>query len=107
MKTKLNEIINKIKTMESRSLGMVILGILVLIFLVFTSIYLLGTKNVSSIEKKEIQENSKDLISYIEDITLSDSKDIDKYIIFALDYAYNVDSINALTIDQICDFLNP
>ncbi len=105
MKQKINELINKIKTMESRSIGIVILGILVLIFLVFTSIYLLGTKNVSNIEKQEIKTNSKDLINYIEDITNTESKDIDRYIIFALDYSYNINSINTLTIDQIYDFL--
>lgn len=106
MKQKINDFIKKIKAMESRSIGIVILGILVLIFLVFTSIYLLGTRNVSNIEKQEIQANSKDLINYIEDITNTESKDIDRYIIFALDYSYNINSINTLTIDQIYEFLH-
>lgn len=106
MKQKINNLISKIKTTESRSIGIVILGILVLIFLVFTSIYLLSAKNVSSIEKQEIKTNSKELINYIEDITDTESKEIDRYIIFALDYSYNTNSLNTLTIDQIYDFLN-
>ena len=87
------------------NLGVVILGILILIFLVFTLIYFIGTRNVSSIEEKTLKEKSKNLVNYIDDITLSKSDKIDKYIIFALDYSYNVNSKSELTYKEIYDFL--
>lgn len=106
LKSKIIELRNIIRENKSRSIGMMILGILVLIFLVFIAIYLLGTKNVSNIERKTIEDNSKKLLYNIEDIVLSDSKDIDKYIIYALKYSYNVNNKNALTVDEIYNFLN-
>ena len=88
-----------------KNLGVVMLGILILIFLVFTLIYFIGTRRVSSIEEKLLKEKSKNLVNYIDDITLSKSDKVDKYIIFALDYSYNVNSKNELTYKEIYDFL--
>lgn len=105
MKAKLENLKEIIAKNKTRSIGIAILGILVLIFLVFIAIYLLGTKNVSDIEKKAIKEKSKNLVYNIEEITLSDSKDIDKYIIFALKYSYNVNSKKSLTLDELYKFL--
>ena len=87
------------------NIGIVIIGILVLIFLVAFLVYFLGTKNVSKIEENKLKDNSTNLINYIEDISLSKSKDIDKYIIFALDYSYNVNSKREMTCDEISEFL--
>lgn len=100
----MKNIINR-KTIEN-NLGIIVLGILILIFIVFTTIYLISTKNISSIEKKELLEINDDLIYYIEDISLSNSKDIDKYIIYALDYSYNTNSRNKMTCDEIYNFLS-
>ena len=106
MKNILNNLKNKLKEIQNKNVGIVILGILILIFLVFTAIYLFGARNISKIEEKELRDNSKDLVNYLEDITLSKSKDIDKYIIFALDYSYDVNSKNSLTVSEIYQFIS-
>lgn len=107
MKNKIQNIKNMItkKNIEN-NLGIIGLGVIVFIFIAFTAIYLIGTKNISGIEKKELLRVSDDLIYYIEDIKDSKSKDIDKYIIYALDYAYNKESKNSMTCDEIYEFLN-
>lgn len=105
LKNIIDKVKNKLKEIKSKNIGIVILGILVLIFLVFTFVYLFGTRNISSIEEKELKDNSKELVNYLEDITLSESKDIDKYIIFALDYSYNVNSKNSLTVSELYEFI--
>ena len=46
-----------------------------------------------------------DSIYNIEEITLSESKDIDRYIIFALKYSYNNNSKKYLTLDELYKFL--
>lgn len=93
------------KEFINKNLGIVALGIIIVIFLVFTLIYFIGTKHISAIEEKELKEKSRNLISYIEDIALSDSDKIDKYIIYALDYSYNVHSKNEMTCEEIYEFL--
>lgn len=114
MKEKLNNLKEKIcdifkniknKITDKENTGMVILGILILIFLVFTAIYIIGTKNISEIEEKTVRNKSEELITYIEDITLNDSKEIDKYIIYALSNSYNKESKNSLTCKEIYEFI--
>lgn len=100
---KLKKIFNK--EYLNKNLGVVMIGILIIIFLSFTLIYLIGTRNISALEKRELKEKSKNLINYIEDIVLSDSDKIDKYIIYALDYSYNVNSKSELTSKEIYNFI--
>lgn len=106
MKNKIQNIKNFItrKNIEN-NIGIIGLGVIIFIFIAFTTIYLIGTKNISGIEKKELLRVSNDLVYFIEDIKDSDSKDIDKYIIYALDYAYNKESKNSMTCDEIYNFL--
>lgn len=103
----MKEFIKKIKAYVSNkeNINVVILGILVLIFLIITIVYLIGTKNISSIERKELVTKSTSLSKYIEVIADSESKEIDKYIVYALEYSYNVNSKNKLTTDEIYNFL--
>ncbi|MBQ8192538.1 MAG: hypothetical protein IJZ46_00480 [Bacilli bacterium] len=95
----------KTKITDKENTGMVILGILISIFLVFTAIYVIGTKNISEIEEKTVRNKSEELITYIEDITLSDSKEVDKYIIYALSNSYNKESKSSLTCKEIYEFI--
>ena len=106
MKNKIQGIKNVItkKNIEN-NLGIIGLGVIIFIFIAFTAIYLIGTKNISGIERKELMRISDELIPYIEDIKDSQSKDIDRYIIYALDYAYNNESKNSMTCDEIYNFL--
>ena len=69
MKNKIQGIKNMItkKNIEN-NIGIIGLGVIVLIFIVFTAIYLIGTKNISGIEKKELMRVSDELIPYIEDL---------------------------------------
>ena len=103
MKKIYNNFITYVKKKENY--GKVLLGVLILIFLVFTAIYILGTRNVSNIEAKKIDKESTKYINFIDDITESKSKDLDKYIIFALDYSMNNDSKSSLTSKEITKFL--
>lgn len=107
IKTKTKNMFSSIKKFISKqeNAGIMILGVLILIFLVFAAIYLIGTKNISSIEEKALREKSNDLMLYIEDITLSESNDIDKYIIYALDYSYNKSNKNDLSCEEITNFI--
>ncbi len=114
MKIKLKKVQKKISSILKKNtnkkflqdnIRIVILGILGIIFLVAITLYLILSKNVSQIEENKIRESSKDLINYIEDVVDSDSKEIDKYIIYALDYSSNVNSINTLNSEEISEFL--
>lgn len=104
MKQKINKLITYASKKENY--GKVLLGILVIIFLVFTAIYLLGSGHVSKIERNKIDKESAKYINYIEDITESKSKDIDKYIIFALDYYKNNNNMFEVSAKDITKFLN-
>ena len=103
MKQKINKLITYASKKENY--GKVLLGILVIIFLVFTAIYLLGTGHVSKIERNKIDKESAKYINYIEDITESKSKNIDKYIIFALDYYKNNNNKMEVSAKEISKFL--
>ena len=106
MKKRIQDIKNMmLKKNIENNFGIIGLSVIIFIFITFTAIYLIGTKNISGIEKKELLRVSDNFIYYIEDIKDSKSKDIDKYIIYALDYTYNNDSKNSMTCDEIYDFL--
>ena len=87
-------------------LNVVILGILILIFLVATLIYFLISRNVSKIEKDKIINDTTPYINYLEDIENSKSKDIDKYIIYTLDYFTYEKGQNSLKTEEISNFIN-
>ena len=100
----LKNLAEKIKKLATKNVGITILVVLVLIFAIFIFAYLFNGRNVSSIEEKEIKNNSSELMYYIDDITLSKSKEIDKYILFALDYSYNTSGKDSMTVSELYDF---
>lgn len=108
MKDRFNLLLSNSKDFikKNNNAGIIALIAIVLVFIIITIIYLLGTGNVSSIEKKEIREKSDNLILYIEDIANNKSKELDKYIIFALNYSYNINGKAELTSKEIEKFLN-
>ena len=87
-------------------LNIVILGILILIFLVAIIIYFLISGRVSKIETEKIINDTTSYVNYLEDIEDSKSKDIDKYIIYSLDYYTYEKGQNNLKTDEIVDFIN-
>ena len=87
-------------------LNIVILGILILIFLVAIIIYFLLSGRVSKIEKEKIINDTTPYINYLEDIENSKSKDIDKYIIYTLDYFTYEKGQNNLKTEEIADFIS-
>ena len=107
---KMKEIYKKFIAYASKkeNFGKVLLGILLLIFLVLTIIYFIGTGRISKIEEEKITRESAKYLSYIEDITESDSDEIDKYIIFALDYSLYNENNSSMTSEEIStiDFSN-
>ena len=88
------------------NIRIVILGILALIFLVTIIVYLIISKNISKIEEEKINKETREYANYIEDIVDIKSKDLDKYIIYTLDYYDNVNGINELSSAEISEFLN-
>ncbi|MBR3116613.1 MAG: hypothetical protein IKF36_01910 [Bacilli bacterium] len=104
---KMKEIYKKFIAYASKkeNFGKVLLGILLLIFLVLTIIYFIGTGRISKIEEEKITRESAKYLSYIEDITESDSDEIDKYIIFALDYSLYNENNSSMTSEEISKFI--
>ena len=88
------------------NIRVVILGILLLIFIVATIVFLIVSSNISKIEEEKINKETREYANYIEDIVDIKSKDLDKYIIYTLDYYYNVNNINSLSSAEISDFIN-
>ena len=91
---------------NKENFGKVLIGLIVLIVLVFTAIYILGTGNVSKIEEEKIKKESSQFLYFVEDISESKSKDVDKYIVFSLDYSYYNNNDADMTADEITQFLN-
>ena len=100
----MKKLLEKIKEVLKRNTGISVIVALSLIFVIFTFAYLFNSRNVSSIEEKEIKNSSSELMYYIDDITLSNSKEIDKYILFALDYTYNTSGKSSMTISELDEF---
>ena len=88
------------------NIRIVILGILALIFLVTIIVYLIISKNISKIEEEKINKETREYANYIEDIVDIKSKELDKYIIYTLDYYSNVKGINELNSAEISEFIN-
>ncbi|MBR2997758.1 MAG: hypothetical protein IKF37_01610 [Bacilli bacterium] len=102
---KINSIVSYIKKISKENIGVSILGIVVFVFLVFSFVYLLRSRSVSEIEKRELDNKTSNLVYYLDDLVDSKSKQVDKYIIFALDYNYNVNSKNNMTVKELVSFI--
>ena len=94
------------KNYLQENIRVVILGILLLIFLVATIVFLIVSSNISKIEEEKINKETREYANYIEDIVDIKSKDLDKYIIYTLDYYYNVNNVDSLSSAEISEFMN-
>lgn len=104
-KSNLKKIFDKILKYCKNNQGVSVLIVLASIILIFTFAYLFNARNISSIEEDFIVSSSKGLVNYLEDIVQNKSKKVDKYILFSLDYSYNVNNKKQMTVDEIYDFL--
>lgn len=84
----------------------VILVIMGFIFLLTIIIYLVLSRNISKIEEEKINKETRPYANYIEDIADTKSKELDKYIIYSLDYYKNVYNMSELSSKEIKEFLN-
>jgi hypothetical protein len=84
----------------------VILVLMGFIFLLTIIVYLALSRNISKIEEEKINKETRPYANYIEDIVDNKSKELDKYIIYSLDYYKNVYKINELSSKEIKEFLN-
>ena len=80
----------------NKKLLWIILGIILVIIIIFFI-----RNHITKLEKKLLIENSDDIMMYMENIDNGRSEDIDKYILYALNYAYDNDDSNELTCDKI------
>ena len=82
---KIKEILNNSKT---KKIGLVILVGVILISLVTLLFFIIsGSKKVTDVEKIKIKEVSNDTMAYMEYVEDTKSKEIYKYIIYALKYS--------------------
>lgn len=96
---------NKIKELFMKNVGVSILVILVLIFIVFTLVYIFFGNNISVIEENKIKEDTKVIANYLDDIVSNKTNSKDKYILFALDYSNSEYHKNEMTVEEIVNFI--
>lgn len=99
-KVLLNNLQDKIK----KNPVIALLGILVLVFLIITIIYLVGIKKLSSIEEKELTSRSDEIVYYLDDLLLDTDK-VDKYIIYSLDYNLHENNDSTMSIEDMYNFI--
>lgn len=117
LKKKISNIIKKIPNLKSlinkytdkdflhENIRVVILGILGIIFLIAIFTYFCISKNLSKIEEEKIKTESIEYSNYLEDIKDIKKNNLDKYIIYTLDYSKYVNEQNKMTSKEIKDFL--
>ncbi|MGN1337445.1 MAG: hypothetical protein ACI4WW_03120 [Candidatus Coprovivens sp.] len=76
----------------------VILFILIAFFIVFLCV---RTKKASKLEEMMIKDNSGDVISYIYNITNEEYDDVEKYILYAMDYYKYEKGFNSVNISDV------
>ena len=74
----------------------IILGILFVIIIIF-----LIRNHMGKLEKDLLIENSDDIMMYMENIDNGKSEDMDKYILYALNYSYGNNDSNELECSEI------
>ena len=62
--------------------------------------------SLSSVEQLKLREISNDIIPYLEEVEDNDSMEIDRYIMFALEYAYDKESKDTLSLTEMKDLIN-
>lgn len=85
---------------------MIMLGVLLLVILLTTIILIIvinKSKKISNLEEIKINETSKTTMLFMEEIETS--KDLDRYISYALEYSYNIDNKDSLTAKEIKEFI--
>ncbi len=86
---------------KDRKLLWIIPGIILVIILIMI---LFGGK-ASKLEKDLLLEQSENMMVYMDSIVKSDEKDLDSYILYALEYAYNEDNKESLTCKEIKKYI--
>lgn len=86
-----------------RNRKILLVGILLLFIIVAIFIIMLAKKEekITETEELKLKEVSNDVMNYIEVIENSESKDIDRYIIYALYYNFNEKDNNTMTTKEI------
>ena len=109
LKKQISNIIKKIPNLKSlinkytdkdflhENIRVVILGILGIIFLIAIFTYFCISKNLSKIEEEKIKTESIEYSNYLEDIKDIKKNNLDKYIIYTLDYSKYVNEKNKMT----------
>ena len=92
-----------IKNPEKRK-NLMILGTVLGVIILITTIYLVTTKNISTIERNALMKQSDDMIYFL-DYVDEDDVDTDDYILFALKYSQENNSRSILTSTEISDLI--
>ena len=94
---------NKIN-LDNHKFGIIVLGIISFIVLATIIIYMFNFRKLSSLEKKALNEKNNDIVNYLNYLDV-DSKGIDKYIVFALQYSRS-NNKNKLSSTEIAEFIS-
>ena len=82
-----------------------LLFILIPVFIVLLLIIILIRGHMSNLEKELLKENSYNIMLYMDSYINNDSKDIDRYILYALDYSYNENNKEELKSSEIKEII--
>lgn len=103
MFSNIKKIFNKEYLKEN--IGVVFISLIIFVFIVGLIVYFLISRNVSKIEVNKINELTEEKINFIDDIVLNKGNELDKYIVYSLNYSYNVNSKNKMTSEEISAFI--
>lgn len=97
---------NRKKEQEKYKNKIMIICVGVLLLVILLTLIINSSKNnINKLEKIKIEEVSNDIMSFMEEIEDVDSKEVDKYISYALEYSYNFNDKNELTVKEIKDLI--
>lgn len=90
-----------IKLLQKYKLQLIIIILAIIVILQFIS-----SGKTTFLEKKYIENKSNSIMPYIANIEKSTDKDLDKYIIYAVEYNYNENNQKNVSLKTVVDTIN-
>ena len=80
----------------------IILSILIIGLIVFLCV---RPKKVSNLEEMKLRESSSEIVSYIYNVTNDEYEEVEKYILYSLDYYKYNKGVNSVEIDEVVNLI--
>ena len=81
----------------------IILGVVLLLVVLLVILFIINSNKLTDLERIKIEDNSKDVMLFMEEVETS--KDIDRFIAYALEYSYNLNDKDILTAKEIKELI--